>query len=225
MDNPIYNQTTISKNDDKFMWEVFSYFGLGLIVSSLWAYAWLPLLNLFWGQIQTMLIVVIVLKIGLVLTSGMWSKQKGLWSALFFVYTFLWGLTLMPILALALTSQSAMIIAVQSLLSAAGLFLLMWFYGHSTKTDLTKAGTIAFFAMIAVFVAAIVNLFMNSWVLGLIVSSLSIIIFSVFTAYDIQKIKEGMYESSILAALNLYIDFIALFRSIFHLLYSFSNKD
>lgn len=218
-------QISFAKKDDKFMWEVFSYFGLGLVVSSLWAYAGLPLLSYFWGNISTMLIVVMVLKLWLVFTSWIWSQKKWLWSVLFFVYTFLWGLALMPILALALASQSAMVIAVQSLLSAAWLFLLMGLYGYSTKTDLTKAWTIAFFAMIAIFVAVIVNFFLGSSLLWIIISSLSIIIFSVFTAYDIQNIKNGIYQSSVLAALNLYIDFIALFQSIFHILYSFSSKD
>lgn len=103
----------------------------------------------------------------------------------------------------------------------AGTFAVMAFIGYTTKKDLTSIGRILFMALIGIVIATIVNLFMHSSMLDLIVSYVGIVIFVGLTAYDSQKIKqmlqqadgtgESMQKLALMGSLTLYLDFINLF--------------
>lgn len=105
-------------------------------------------------------------------------------------------------------------------LSTAGLFAVMAIAGYTTKTDLTKLGSILMIGLIGIVVASLINCFMHSAQMDYIISILGVIIFTGLTAYDVQKIKnigEQAGDSSegkkygIMGALTLYLDFINLF--------------
>jgi FtsH-binding integral membrane protein len=105
-------------------------------------------------------------------------------------------------------------------LSTAGLFAVMAIAGYTTKTDLTKLGSILMIGLIGLVVASLINFFMHSAQMDYIISILGVIIFTGLTAYDVQKIKnigEQAGDSSegkkygIMGALTLYLDFINLF--------------
>ena len=92
--------------------------------------------------------------------------------------------------------------------------------GYTTKRDLTGMGSFLMMGVIGLFVAMIVNLFLQSTGLQFVVSVLGVLIFAGLTAYDTQKIKEMYFESdnretmgrkAIMGALNLYLDFINMF--------------
>ena len=103
----------------------------------------------------------------------------------------------------------------------AGIFAVMAFIGYTTKKDLTSMGKILFMALIGIIIATIVNIFLKSSGLEMIVSYLGVLIFVGLTAYDSQKIKnmllmapdagEGAQKLALLGALTLYLDFINLF--------------
>ena len=103
----------------------------------------------------------------------------------------------------------------------AGTFAVMALIGYTTKTDLTSMGKILFMALIGIIIATIVNIFLKSSGLQMIVSYLGVLIFVGLTAYDSQKIKnmllmapdagEGAQKLALLGALTLYLDFINLF--------------
>lgn len=103
----------------------------------------------------------------------------------------------------------------------AGTFAVMAFIGYVTKTDLSKLGKILFMALIGIIIATIVNIFVKSSGLDLILSYLGVLVFVGLTAYDTQKIKqmlwqagdlsEGAQKIALLGALSLYLDFVNLF--------------
>ena len=103
----------------------------------------------------------------------------------------------------------------------AGTFGVMALIGYTTKTDLTSMGKILFMALIGIIIATIVNIFLKSSGLQMIVSYLGVLIFVGLTAYDSQKIKnmllmapdagEGAQKLALLGALTLYLDFVNLF--------------
>lgn len=103
----------------------------------------------------------------------------------------------------------------------AGTFAVMAFIGYVTKTDLSKLGKILFMALIGIIIATIVNTFVKSSGLDLILSYLGVLVFVGLTAYDTQKIKqmlwqagdlsEGAQKIALLGALSLYLDFVNLF--------------
>ena len=103
----------------------------------------------------------------------------------------------------------------------AGTFAVMAFIGYTTKTDLTSLGKILLMALIGIIIATVVNIFLKSTGLEMIVSYLGVLIFVGLTAYDSQKIKqmllmapdagEGAQKLALLGALSLYLDFVNLF--------------
>ena len=103
----------------------------------------------------------------------------------------------------------------------AGTFGAMALVGYTTKTDLSSMGKILFMALIGLIIASVVNIFVGSKGLDLIISYVGVLIFVGLTAWDTQKIKnmlleapdasESMQKIALLGALTLYLDFINLF--------------
>ncbi len=104
-----------------------------------------------------------------------------------------------------------------------GMFGVMAVVGYTTKTDLTKFGSIMFMGLIGIIIASIVNMFMRSGSMDYIISFLGVLIFTGLTAYDVQKIKrigaqvdgytadDNVRKMMLFGALSLYLDFINLF--------------
>ncbi|MBR1505434.1 MAG: Bax inhibitor-1/YccA family protein [Prevotella sp.] len=103
----------------------------------------------------------------------------------------------------------------------AGTFGAMALVGYTTKTDLTSLGKILFMALIGLIIATLVNVFIKSSGMTLILSYIGVLVFVGLTAYDSQKIKqmllqapdagEGAQKLALLGALTLYLDFVNLF--------------
>jgi FtsH-binding integral membrane protein len=111
-------------------------------------------------------------------------------------------------------------------MGAAVLFGTMSFYGYFTKRDLTSVGQFMFIGLIAIIIASVINIFIGSTVMQMVISAIAIVVFLGLTAYDTQKIREMVSYSSdgkaeVVGALTLYLDFINLF---IHLLSLFGNR-
>lgn len=111
---------------------------------------------------------------------------------------------------------------VSAFMGAAILFGVMSGYGYFTKQSLDSLGKFMFVGLIAIIIASIVNIFIGSTVMQMVISALAIIIFLGLTAYDTQKIREELsVEASDVAevrgALTLYMDFINLFINLLNL--------
>ena len=111
---------------------------------------------------------------------------------------------------------------VSAFMSAAILFGVMSGYGYFTKQSLDSVGKFMFVGLIAIIIASIVNIFIGSTVMQMVISALAIIIFLGLTAYDTQKIREMVSVDSspameVSGALTLYMDFINLFLNLLQL--------
>ena len=111
---------------------------------------------------------------------------------------------------------------VSSFMGAAILFGVMSGYGYFTKQSLDSVGKFMFVGLIAIIIASIVNIFIGSTVMQMIISALAIIIFLGLTAYDTQKIREELSvetsdSAEVRGALTLYMDFINLFINLLQL--------
>lgn len=103
----------------------------------------------------------------------------------------------------------------------AGTFAVMAFIGYTTKKDLSGMGKMLMMALIGLIIATVVNLFLRSTGLQLIVSYIGVLVFVGLTAYDTQKIKqmlmmaedtgETAQKIALLGALSLYLDFVNMF--------------
>ena len=111
---------------------------------------------------------------------------------------------------------------VSAFMGAAILFGVMSGYGYFTKKDLSSMGQMMFVGLIAIVIASIVNIFIGSTVLQMVISALAIIIFLGLTAYDTQRIREAVSVDTspaveVTGALSLYMDFINLFLNLLQL--------
>ena len=111
---------------------------------------------------------------------------------------------------------------VSAFMGAAILFGVMSGYGYFTKQSLDSMGKFMFVGLIAIVIASIVNIFIGSTVMQMVISALAIIIFLGLTAYDTQKIREELSvetsdSAEIRGALTLYMDFINLFINLLQL--------
>ena len=135
--------------------------------------------------------------------------------ALFWAYAALLGLSLSTVL-LVYTQSS---VANAFFATAAG-FAGLSLWGYTTKKDLSGFGSFLIMGVVGILVASILNLFLQSGPLGLVISVLGVLLFAGLTAYDTQKIKSMYFavggtafarKSVIMGALTLYLDFINLF--------------
>ena len=111
---------------------------------------------------------------------------------------------------------------VSAFMGAAILFGVMSGYGYFTKQSLDSVGKFMFVGLIAIIIASIVNIFIGSTVMQMVLSALAIIIFLGLTAYDTQKIREELSVQAsdvaeVRGALTLYMDFINLFINLLQL--------
>ena len=108
-------------------------------------------------------------------------------------------------------------------MGAAVLFGTMSFYGYFTKKSLDSVGKFMFVGLIAIVIASIINIFIGSTVMQMVISALAIIIFLGLTAYDTQKIREmvsygdSSASEEVSGALTLYLDFINIFLNLLQL--------
>jgi FtsH-binding integral membrane protein len=111
---------------------------------------------------------------------------------------------------------------VSAFMGAAILFGVMSFYGYFTKRSLDSVGKFMIVGLIAIIIASIVNIFIGSTVMQMVISALAIIIFLGLTAYDTQRIREELSvdttpAAEVSGALTLYMDFINLFLNLLQL--------
>lgn len=137
-----------------------------------------------------------------------------------FLYSFaaLMGLSMATIFAVFTMGS-----IVSAFMGAAILFSVMSGYGYFTKRSLDSMGKFMIVGLIAIVIASIVNIFIGSTVMQMVISALAIIIFLGLTAYDTQKIREAVSvegdtgREEVLGALTLYMDFINLFVNLLQL--------
>ena len=111
---------------------------------------------------------------------------------------------------------------VSAFMGAAILFAVMSGYGYFTKRNLESMGQFMFIGLIAIVIASIVNLFLQSGPMAMVISALAIIIFLGLTAYDTQRIREEVSRDNngvaeVRGALILYMNFINLFINLLNL--------
>jgi FtsH-binding integral membrane protein len=137
-------------------------------------------------------------------------------SLLFLAYAAITGVSFSFIL-LAYTSASVLSV----FLTTSVVFGIMAVAGYTTQTDLTKFGSILIMFLIGIVVASVVNFFLHSSGLDMLISYIGVAVFVGLTAYDVQKLKNigaGLTygdatasKMALMGGLTLYLDFINLF--------------
>jgi hypothetical protein len=140
---------------------------------------------------------------------------------LFFVFAATMGFTVGVIVSLYKVDS-----VITSFFSAAAMFGAAALYGYTTKRSLSGLGSYLWMGMIGVIVASIVNLWLGSSPFGWAIALIGVVVFTVYTAYDVQRIGYGDYltatgsieKASVLGAVHLYINFVNIFLFLLRLL-------
>jgi FtsH-binding integral membrane protein len=144
--------------------------------------------------------------------------SAGTATSLFVLYSALNGVTLSFIFLVYARAS-----IVSTFFICAGTFAACSIYGWTTKRDLTSLGGFLLMGLFGIIIATVVNMFIRSSGMSMIISYIGVIVFVGLTAYDTQKIKnmaltqpaglDGavIRKGAILGALSLYLDFINLF--------------
>jgi FtsH-binding integral membrane protein len=207
-----------SVNIRSIMRQVYLWMSLGTLLTAGTAFVTVntPLINLAANPI--ILLIAILAEFGLVLgiSWGFSRISSGVAIMLFFAYAALNGFTLSMVL---LTFTTGSIFA--AFVSTAALFGAMTILGYTTKVDLTKMGTFLIMGVLGLIIAMVVNMFINSGPLGILINMAGVLIFTGLTAYDTQRIGrmasqigtdgEAATKFGIFGALKLYLDFINMF--------------
>lgn len=140
----------------------------------------------------------------------------------FWFYAGLMGISLAPVLLIYTGASVAQVFFVTS-----ATFGAMSLWGYTTKRDLAGFGSFLFMGLIGIIIASLVNLFLQSGTMNLVISVIGVLVFTGLTAYDTQRIKQSYYASddgqlagkkAVMGALSLYLDFINLFLMLLRLL-------
>lgn len=161
------------------------------------------------------------LVIVLIMAYGSLMLSYSLLVGLLMAYATVTGLIFGPVL-MAYTQQTLTL----AFACTAGTFGVMAFIGACTKKNLSTMGGALMMSLIGLIIASIINCFWGNGMMDFIICCAGVLIFSLFTAYDTQKLLEqGMKlegehrkKMAILGALTLYLDFINLFIYILRLL-------
>jgi len=108
-------------------------------------------------------------------------------------------------------------------LGASVLFGTMSLYGYFTKRSLDSFGKYLLIGLIAIIIASIINIFIGSSLMQMVISAIAIVLFMALTAYDTQQIREQVsyrdenHRAEVLGALSLYLNFINIFTSLLQL--------
>jgi hypothetical protein len=202
------------------MRKVYVWMSLALIITGFTAYYVATnenLLALIYSKPAVMWILIgVELAIVFGVTAAINKLSLPVATLLFVLYSVINGALLSSIFLIYTMSSIATVFFI-----TAGTFGVMSLYGYTTKTDLTSWGKLLMMALIGLIIATVVNLFMKSSGLEMIISYVGVLIFVGLTAYDTQKIKmmcmqapdagESMQKLALLGALSLYLDFINLF--------------
>ncbi|CAN5450637.1 Bax inhibitor-1/YccA family protein [soil metagenome] len=109
----------------------------------------------------------------------------------------------------------------QTFFVAAAMFLAMSLWGYTTQRDLTKMGSFLMMGLIGVVIAGLVNIFLGSSLLHLVISIIGVVVFTGLTAWDTQRIKSDYMhyaggqpaaKMQVMGALSLYLNFVNLFQ-------------
>ena len=226
-------QTHVQVRVNEFIRSVYNWMAIGLALTGFvaWYVSNTPaLLNLILGN-QILFFGLIIAELALVFTisARVHRMKASTATALFVLYAALNGATLSFIFIIYTRSSIA-----STFFVCAATFIACSIYGWTTKRDLTSMGGFMMMGLIGIIIASLVNIFIRSSAMHMIISFIGVLVSIGLTAYDTQHLKTmavsqpadigagAVRKGAILGALKLYLDFINLFLMLLRIL---GNRD
>ncbi len=235
-----YNNNYFEKNNNNnvlitYMSNVYAWMSFGLLLTALTAWYTIktPLMLelIFLNKFFIFILLILQLMIVLILSNSINKLTAKIAILLFIIYSILTGISISSIFLVYTYSSICTCFFITSIM-----FAIMSIWGHTTKKDLTKIGNLSLMCLIGILLSSIVNIWLKNSYIIWATSYISIIIFTILTAWDTQKLKEignniiinhndQLKKYSILGALILYLDFINIYILILKILGIKLNKN
>lgn len=218
-----YSQESSQAYLMSFLKATYQLFAGSLLAATAGSYIGLGMVNILMGPMKWVLFAIEIALIWFVIPRV--KHTPGVNLAVLFVFTFITGLTIAPLLASIFAMADGAAIVGQAFLMTSIAFGAISMFAMTTKRDFSSMGKFLFIALIIMIVAGISNIFIQSSMMQLMIASAGALIFSAFILYDTQNIIKGHYVSPVEAALSLYLDFFNLFISLLQILGIAKNNE
>ncbi len=222
-------QTQVQVRVNAFIRSVYNWMAIGLALTGFVAFYVnnTPALRdlIFGNMILFYGLIIAELALVFTISARVHKMQASTATALFVLYAVLNGATLSFIFIIYTDSSIA-----STFFVCAATFIACSIYGWTTKRDLTSMGGFMMMGLIGIIIATVVNLFIGSSALHMIIGYIGVLVFIGLTAYDTQHLKTmavsqpadigagAVRKGAILGALKLYLDFINLFLMLLRIL-------
>ena len=145
-------------------------------------------------------------------------RDSGVGVALLLMMTLLMGVFLGPLLNVALQMRNGMQLVGYAAAGTGIIFFGMGTLASTIKRDLSFMGKFLFVGMIALLIAMVANAFLQIPALALTISTLVIVVFSLYLLFDLNRIIRGGETNYVMATTGVYISLLNVFSSLLHLL-------
>jgi FtsH-binding integral membrane protein len=201
-----------------FMSKVMALFGLSILSTGFGVYFGFHSFSFLFQTVPGLIYAIFAVELLLIFTSRMWSKTVPLNYFLFTFFTFISGVTIVPLIASFAAEFGGYDIIYRALFSTTVMFAAAAAFGLTTQRSLSGMRGFLITSLIGIIVVSILGFFFP-WgnQMEMIFSGFGVILFSAFTAYDINKLKHYPEDEYISAAIALYLDIFNLFIFILRL--------
>jgi modulator of FtsH protease len=151
-------------------------------------------------------------------------RNSGLGVALLLLMTGILGWWLGPILNIALSMSNGMALVGYAAVGTGAVFLSMGAIAQTTKRDFSFMGKFLFVGMIALLIAMFANMWLQIPALALTISTLVIVVFSLFLLYDLQRIIRGGETNYVMATTGVYMSLFNIFANLLYLLMALTGE-
>jgi len=214
MENSVYTQSETSRM--AFIKKVYAYFGLSILVAFIGAV--LSIKTPIGETVYVNNFLFIILEFASLIALFFLRKVEPINKVLLFTFTFLFGLTLGPLLAQYISMGSGDLV-IQAFALTAIAFGGLTAYAWTTKKDFSYLSGFIYIGVFLLIGAFVVNMFINVAIMSTIISMFGVVLFSMFILYDTQNIMKRYSEDEyVMGAISLFLDFANLFLFILSLL-------
>ena len=218
-----YTQESSKAELMSFLKATYQLFAASMLAATAGAYIGLEIVGLLAGPVKWVLFAIELALIFFVIPRV--KHIPGVNLAVLFLFTFITGLTIAPLLASIFAMANGASIVGQAFLMTSVAFGGISMFAMTTKRDFSSMGKFLMIAFIILIVGAISNIFVQSSMFQLFISGGIALLMCAFILYDTQNIIKGLYDSPIEAALSLYLSFFNLFISLLQILGIMNSDD
>lgn len=208
-----------------FLSKVLLFFGLAVLISAAGTFTGFQYLGPLFIENPALMWVFFAAELILVFTSRMWSKIHPLNYILFAAFSFVTGITIVPLLASIILEFGGPGIIIKAFLATTLTFTAAGIVGLVSQRSFTGLRGFLTVTLIGMIVVSIIGIFVP-WgnTFEMIFSGIGVLLFTGYTIYDIQNLKHYPQDRYIDAALQLYLDIFNLFLYILRLIAGISRS-